>query len=151
MPHATATADPEQLTYATPSPGTYQWKVVSYDNPNPNLAYTVTGIRCVRTALAVQPGDQRERLQLSQGFPNPFARSSVIRFALSRGGPVALRVHDITGRVVRTLVEGSVEPGFHQRVWDGCDNNGQRLKAGMYFYRLETAEGTRARRTILLR
>ena len=52
---ATATADPERLTYVEPSPGTYQWKVSSYDNPNPSLAYTVTGIATasrVRTSLA---------------------------------------------------------------------------------------------------
>src|SRR5262249_42400870 len=43
---ATSTSEPEHLLYLSPSPGTYRWRVASFDNPNPNLAYEVTGIRC---------------------------------------------------------------------------------------------------------
>ena len=147
---ATATADPEHLTYVEPSPGTYQWKVSSYDNPNPSLAYTVTGIVCTRTALAAGGPAGTVALTLGQSQPNPFSRSCLIRFALPRSGPVGLSVYDIAGRQVKRLVNGVLEAGFHQRVWDGRSDSGSMAPAGMYFYRLSTREGAQVRRMIFL-
>src|SRR5262249_7339510 len=79
---ATAVADPEVATFVNPEPGTWQWKVSSYDNPNPSLAYTVTSIRCVAGVVAVGDDHGAKSLALAQSTPNPFARSAVIRFAL---------------------------------------------------------------------
>jgi hypothetical protein len=148
---ATATNDPEDATYTTPAPGTYQWRVDSYDNPNPSLAYTVTSIRCLRPSAGVGDGAGRVAFALEQNAPNPFTRSSVIRFALPASGPVSLRVYDIAGRVVRTLASGVMQAGYHQRVWDGRDDAGTPSHPGIYFYRLDASSGTRARKMIFLR
>jgi hypothetical protein len=147
---ATATLDPEHLLYVDPEPGTYRWRVSSYDNPNPNEAYTVSQVLCMGQTLAVGDLDFARNVSLSQNYPNPFARSSTIRFAVPRAQQVSLRIYDIAGRTVRTLVNGRLDAGAHQRVWDGRGDSGQRVAAGVYFYRLDTEQGLRTRRMVML-
>lgn len=74
--------------------------------------------------------------QLSQNYPNPFAQATTIRYTLPRGGHSRLRVYDLTGRAVRTLVDGKEEAGLHLVRWDGRDGLGREVPNGVYFYRL---------------
>jgi flagellar hook assembly protein FlgD len=53
---------------------------------------------------------------------------------------VHLAIYNVAGRLVRTLVDGEVDPGYHSVVWDGRDNNGVEVGSGVYFCRME-AEG----------
>jgi hypothetical protein len=66
-------------------------------------------------------------------FPTPFVRRVAIRYSLAADGPVSLAVHDITGRVVRQLCASSVKRGAYSVTWDGRDNAGRTLPAGVYF------------------
>jgi putative Ig domain-containing protein/flagellar hook capping protein FlgD len=147
---ATATLDPEHLLYIGPAPGTYRWRVSSFTNPNPTLAYTVSQTLCMGQVLAVGDADFARSVTLAQNFPNPFQRSSTIRFAVPRAQQVTLRIYDIAGRTVRTLVSGRLEAGAHQRVWDGRTDAGHRASAGVYFYRLDSEQGQRVRRMVML-
>lgn len=148
---ATATNDPEHLTFANPAPGNYQWQVSAYDNPNPNEAYTVTSIRCSGATLGTGGVEGPAAIALAQNSPNPFTRTSVIRFAIPRSQRASLRIFDISGRQLRTLVDGPLQAGLYQRVWDGRNDAGERLAAGVYFYSLVTADGTRNRRMVMLK
>jgi hypothetical protein len=72
--------------------------------------------------------------------PNPFNPSTQATFAIpSEAGivPVVLRVYDVTGRIVRTLVDGTRGPGYHHVVWDGNDAAGKASSAGVYLLRIE--------------
>jgi hypothetical protein len=146
---ATATNDPETATYTTPAPGAYQWKVVAFDNPNPNEAWTLTMVRCTNPEVGVVPG-ARVALALEQNQPNPFVRSATIRFALPVAGPVSLEIYNVAGRHVRTLAHGPFSAGWFQRVWDGRTDRGEQAAPGVYFYRLSTGQGVRSRKMILL-
>jgi hypothetical protein len=146
---ATATSEPEHLLYLSPSPGTYRWRVASFDNPNPNQAYEVTGIRCSAEPVAVVSG--AHRLMLAQSAPNPFTRSCTIGFSTPVAGPASLRIYNVAGRLVRTLVSGALEAGAHQRVWDGRDESGSLVGSGVYFYRLTTVSGERSQRAVFVR
>ena len=75
-------------------------------------------------------------------YPNPFFGSTMISFALKgqASQPVALKVFDVTGRVVRTLVDRALEPGAHAFAWDGLSDAGIRTSSGVYFYELRTPE-----------
>ncbi|MBK7702255.1 MAG: hypothetical protein IPI34_04845 [bacterium] len=64
------------------------------------------------------------RRVLAQNAPYPFNPSTVIRFSLPQAGPVSLRIYDVRGRQVRSLVEGNREAGAHSVVWDGRDDRG---------------------------
>lgn len=80
--------------------------------------------------------------------PNPSRGPVMLSFALPREADVRLSIHDVSGRVVRTLWNGKAE-GDRSVVWDRRDNAGQAAAAGVYFARLET-EGSTATRTITL-
>jgi hypothetical protein len=79
-------------------------------------------------------------LSLEQNQPNPFRPETTIRFALPEAGDARLAVYDVTGRAVRELANGPRAAGRHTVTWDGQDRDGNRVAAGVYFYRL-TAGG----------
>lgn len=90
------------------------------------------------------------QFNLSQNYPNPFNANTKIEF-LTEGGEVNLAVYSITGSLVRTLVDGSLEAGSHSIVWDGKDNSGSDVSSGIYFYRLSDSNGENVRRMTLLK
>ncbi len=73
---------------------------------------------------------------LAQNYPNPFNPETVIRFVLPSSAQTRLAVYDMSGRLVRTLVNGTVDAGPHQVSWNATDEAGQILPSGMYIYRL---------------
>jgi WD40 repeat protein len=86
--------------------------------------------------------DAPARAYLAQSFPNPApsGRASAIAYGIP-GAPesvarVVVRMYDVRGRAVRTLVDELVPPGRYQAVWDGNDDFGRRVTPGMYFYEL---------------
>ncbi|HET9888236.1 MAG TPA: FlgD immunoglobulin-like domain containing protein [bacterium] len=80
--------------------------------------------------------------------PNPSRGPVTLSFSLSREKDAQLTIHDVSGRVVRTLWNGKTD-GERSVMWDGRDNSGEVAAAGVYFARLE-AEGFRSTKTITL-
>jgi hypothetical protein len=89
--------------------------------------------------------------QLAPNYPNPFNAGTVIGFTLPQYTHVSLEVFNILGQRVRTLVDHPMYPGVHQIEFDGTDNAGRGLAAGVYFYRLKTELGTRTHKMVLLK
>jgi len=90
---------------------------------------------------------------LSQNAPNPFNASTTISFAIPAdvsATTATLRIYDAAGRRVRILVEGEVQPGHHEVVWNGRDDDGRRVASGVFFFRLRTGEFSEVRRMVLL-
>jgi hypothetical protein len=83
---------------------------------------------------------------LEQNYPNPFNASTEIRFELAREANVSLRIYDIAGREVVTLLDGMTSAGSHGVKFDGAA-----LGSGIYFYRLETGGRSDTRKMILLK
>ena len=75
--------------------------------------------------------------RLGHAHPNPFNPLTTIGYSLAGRSSVTIRVYDLAGRVVRTLVDGETEPGEHKVVWDGTTAAGQRAASGVYFVRME--------------
>jgi len=69
--------------------------------------------------------------------PNPFNPLTTIKYDLPEGGPVRLSVFDLSGRLVRTLVDESMPLGSHETEWDGRDASGREVSSGSYLARLE--------------
>jgi len=88
---------------------------------------------------------------LYQNLPNPFSRSTSIRYSIAKPQKGCLRVYDISGSLVRTLLDGVLKEGTHTIHWDGCDNQGRRVGAGIYFYRLETEDSAYSKKMVLIR
>ncbi len=83
--------------------------------------------------------------------PSPFHDAAEISFDLPTAGPVRLTVVDITGRSVRSLVDAQIPAGSHRVRWDGTDETGRALPAGVYFYDLVSGAGRSALRTVRVR
>ncbi|MBC8426854.1 hypothetical protein H8E07_22295 [bacterium] len=97
------------------------------------------------------PPPRPAKLTLHPVHPNPFNPSTRFAFDLPRPGPFTLRVHDLRGRVVRTLAEGSIPAGSHTATWNGRDDDGRALPSGAYVIRLEAEGHAATRRATLLK
>ena len=77
-----------------------------------------------------------ERFELGANYPNPFNPSTLMPYQLPAPMHVRLEVFNILGQRIATLVDGERPAGFHTAVWDGTDQSGQAVGAGVYLYRL---------------
>jgi len=85
------------------------------------------------------------RMALHANYPNPFNSRTTIRYELPVDQSVRLAVYDLLGRQVRVLFSGQAAAGVYALVWDGMDERGTPVAAGLYFYRLEVwAEASKA-------
>ncbi|HYM82149.1 MAG TPA: FlgD immunoglobulin-like domain containing protein [Candidatus Limnocylindria bacterium] len=89
-------------------------------------------------------------LTIGSGRPNPFHSSTQIGFTLSRAGFSTVRVFSIDGREVRGLHHGPISLGVHAVDWDGNDDRGHAVPAGIYFIRLAAPDGARTTRVVKL-
>ncbi len=104
----------------------------------------------IQTASSgVGPEAPAHVLALSQNLPNPAGPRTGITYRLPRGGAVGLRIFDVDGRLVRTLVDGPQPAGVWNVVWDGRDHNARPVPSGVYFYVLEADGRTLARQMVL--
>jgi hypothetical protein len=103
--------------------------------------------------LAIEPAASPQlRFGVGQNRPNPFNPSTVIDFTLPVAMPVALRIYDASGRLVRTLVEDGLEAGNHIAVWDGREASGRAAASGIYYYRIESeGYGVATRKMMLVK
>ena len=83
-------------------------------------------------------------------MPNPFAEATSIRYDIPHATNVSLKVYNIAGQLVRTLVDGPHEAGVYRLYWHGMDDAMNHVGSGVYFYRLRFDGGTQSRRLTLL-
>jgi uncharacterized Ntn-hydrolase superfamily protein len=86
---------------------------------------------------------------LNQNYPNPFNPSTTISYSLAQRAYVSMKIHDMLGREIRTLIAGDQAAGSHRTEWDGFDERGNRVPSGIYFYTL-TAKGFRETRKLVM-
>ena len=89
---------------------------------------------------------------LQQNYPNPFNPQTTIKFELPAPAAMSLRVFDLSGRLVRVLLDGQmVADGPQEAIWDGRDDSGSRVASGTYFYRLEGGQLSETRSMVLVK
>lgn len=90
--------------------------------------------------------------QIRQSYPNPFNHTTTIRFSISDVHPVDIVVIDLRGRVVKTLARDVSYPlGEHQIRWNGRDDGGNELAAGVYFFKMRGRGSTEPTKMIMLK
>ncbi len=97
------------------------------------------------------PDDKDFRWALHQNSPNPWGASTEIRYDVAAATPVRIKIYSPTGRLIRTLVDRSVQPGCHTAAWDGTNSSGKQVGDGIYFYKMEAGEFTATRKLLLMR
>jgi hypothetical protein len=93
--------------------------------------------------------DFPKQFALSQNQPNPFARTTSIRFELPEAAAVRLEIFDLQGRSVAVLAEGAWPAGFHTVEWDRLDGRGSIARSGVYLYRLTAGPYRQTRKLVL--
>lgn len=108
----------------------------------------LVGMPIVIQFLPTVPG----RSALHQNVPNPFNPVTAIRFDLAHDSHVKIKIYDLAGRRVRTLLDRPMRAGWnHQVLWHGIDDRGSQVASGIYFYRMEAAGYTSTRKLVLIR
>jgi hypothetical protein len=151
---------------------TYYWAVkvtddggnVSYSNSPPGITkctgalYATCGGNLLEESSAgvheltqdVVLASPAYELALGQGQPNPSTGSVTISYTLAHETPVSIRVYDVAGRLVRTLVNETGAPGPHDVTWDSTSDEGRRVAAGVYFYRMNAGTWQSQKRVVFL-
>ena len=106
-----------------------------------DICLTITDDRPVSEASPVPAN-----FELAQNYPNPFNPSTTISFTMNETATASLKVYDLAGREVATLVEGLTAIGEHSVTFDAAS-----LSTGVYFYTLETAAGSETRKMVLVK
>jgi hypothetical protein len=88
---------------------------------------------------------------LRPAAPNPVKAGTVIRYDIPVTSKVLIRVYDVSGRMVRELLNAKVPLGTHSVVWDGRDGEGHLMPAGVYFTRMVAGDFTEAKKLVVLR
>lgn len=88
--------------------------------------------------------------QLLQNNPNPFNPSTTIRYDLASPGHVRLKIYDVRGQLVTTLVDAIQTPGQKSVVWRGQDEHGEQVASGIYLYVLETPRERFVKKMVLV-
>jgi len=88
---------------------------------------------------------------LMQNFPNPFNPSTTLTFDMALAGHVTIRIYNVAGRLIRTLVDERRDAGRHHVEWNGIDANGSSVPSGIYFYRMRASGYEATRKMILMR
>ena len=105
-----------------------------------------------RTDVATD-GEDRLPAQfgLAQNYPNPFNPETTIEYQLPQGAPVQLRVFNILGQQIRTLVDEVRDAGHYRVIWDGKDQSGRPVASGIYFCQLTAGSYHQTRKMTLLK
>ena len=88
---------------------------------------------------------------LAQNAPNPFNPSTAISFGLAENGRVTLSIYDVSGRLVRTLIDETRNAGLYRETWDGRNAGGAAVSSGVYFYRLRAGTFSGTKKMVLTR
>jgi len=89
---------------------------------------------------------------LLQSYPNPFCSSTSIRYSIAKSGQVKLKIYNVAGQLVKTLVNGEQKAGTYKIKWDGKDEEGRLLPSGIYFVELKVDDKfTKTKKLLLLR
>ncbi|HXX63775.1 MAG TPA: S8 family serine peptidase, partial [Bacteroidota bacterium] len=123
------------------------WSAVATNHRIEAIVTSVTGLSAVNPAPTGVP----ITYGLQQNYPNPFNPSTEIDYSIAQHGMVSLKVFDILGREVATLVNQQQNAGSYRITWTGRNMLNQPVTSGVYFYRLESGSFTKTNKMILLK
>lgn len=106
----------------------------------------------LNTIIGINSNEQLAAIdyRLEQNFPNPFNPETTIKYSVSRKSFVQLKVYDISGRLINSLIAKELNAGNYSAVWNGKDINGNNISSGIYFYNMTVDGGKSVSRKMLL-
>ena len=135
--------------------GAYYWQVRSRTVDGTSTSpYSETGRFSTTASFSVDTEEAPDAqlpnaFELGQNYPNPFNPTTTIEYRMAETAHATIKVYNMLGQVVKTLVNGTVSVGTHRIEWDATDDSGTAVSTGVYMYRMETG-GVSASRTLVL-
>lgn len=105
----------------------------------------------VNSVTGIGEGSIPVQFALGANMPNPFHPETAIRYDIPSTSRVRIEVFDLSGRLVRTLLDGEVAPGSHRALWNAMDDQGHTVGSGVYFYRMQAGSFESTRKMVLLK
>lgn len=140
-------------------PGKGYWVKVNQDG---KLILSASGLAHPSSKIRILPSQERPpappnretssdrinpvEFSLGQNFPNPFNPATTIEFTIAKPVFTSLKIYDVLGREVATLVSERLEPGSYRRVWNGVSAG-----SGLYFYKLAAGSFTSVKKLLLIK
>lgn len=91
------------------------------------------------------------KIYLATNYPNPFNPETTISFEISHTSGVRLAIYDASGKLIKTLIDDKVDPGYHSVIWDGRDEMGKDMASGVYLYRLTSNNFNQTKQMLLVK
>ncbi|MDZ7762914.1 MAG: T9SS type A sorting domain-containing protein [Melioribacteraceae bacterium] len=131
--------------------GEYYWRVRSKTDGSTS-SYSNTGNFKVGDGVtSVEDEEMLLTYDIDQNYPNPFNPTTTINYAIPEANYVSIKIYNMLGQEVKTLVNKDVKAGRHTIEWRGENNYGQKVASGTYIYRISAGEYTQAKKMILLK
>ena len=136
-----------EATYNNYTDEVVEFGLLSIDEMMISFGLYFTGEQLANDKYDVLPGE----LSLHSNFPNPFNPITTIQYSLPEDGSVNIYIHDVAGRLVKTIVSSSQTSGYKSIQWDGTNNKNEPVAGGVYFYTLEQKELRQTKKMLLLK
>lgn len=120
---------------------TYQYKLEDV---------SITGEKVLHDAITIFIA-KPETYKLSQNYPNPFNATTHIHYQLPEQSKVTIKIYNILGQVVKTLVDDVKEVGYHTAIWNGLDMYDNQISSGVYYYRIVSGSFVQCKKMVLLK
>jgi len=134
---------PKEYSFADDSPlpgySSYRLKQIDFDG-----AYEYSDAITVSLSASSQP-------ELMQNNPNPFNPSTAIKFYIPENNIVSIKIYDMLGREITTLINKTAEAGYHIVYWNGKDENGREVSSGVYLYKLTAGNFSETKKMNLMK
>ena len=130
----------------------YKFAELDFDSVNTQIQIALDNCQqCETTDISHNQEVMPEAFQLHPNYPNPFNPTTVIHYDVPESAPVRLVIYDILGRNIRTLVNGVQEPGYKTVTWNGADDGGRPVSAGMYIVTMASGSHRFVRKMVFLK
>jgi predicted CXXCH cytochrome family protein len=123
------------------TPGKYSYRLKQLDY---NGKYEYSSVIDVQVVLGL-------KFALLQNYPNPFNPETSIKYSIPQDGKVSVRVYNVTGKEIRTLVDQDMLAGSYEVKWNGTDNSGSTVSTGVYFVKLSSGRFVETKKVMFLK
>jgi hypothetical protein len=137
----------------TPHDGNYYWRVIAKDQSGEYSAYSSNGSfhTAGTTGIKNETNLIPTKFEVFQNYPNPFNPSTIIKYGLPEAANVTVKVFNMLGQEVRTLVNDYKNAGTFNVQWNGDNNSGQKVTSGIYIFRVTAGNNAATMKMILLK
>jgi len=149
---ATGLTEPQLNISGLKENTTYYWRAKSVDPQGSASKFSEVALfRTSGKVTAIEEQEVPAQFELAQNYPNPFNPTTLISYALPQNAFVTLKVYDMLGREIKTLVSKEFAAGKYSIDWNGDDNFGNKVATGAYVYRITAGDFVSVKKMLLIK